>query len=137
MLTSLILIVGAVMMLLLVLLTVVVIGIRQEPSAEELTSQPPNLITALVRRLLGVYVRRPAGPLIPNQDHSEPCLIFRDRHVGPEGPSNERSATGKLRSSRSRSKAAGAGSVRDSSHPLHRPRAQGGESHCGHTRSSR
>ena len=50
--------VGA-MALVLVVLAVVVVGIRQEPSAQELTGQPPRLIARLTRRLLGVYVRRP------------------------------------------------------------------------------
>ena len=50
---------GAVMVLVLVLLGVVVVGIRQEPSTNELSSQAPSHIAALVRRLLGVYVRKP------------------------------------------------------------------------------
>ena len=62
MLTILVLMVGAVMVLVLVLLAVVVVGIKQEPPAEELTSQPPNVVTAWVRRLLGVYVRKPDQP---------------------------------------------------------------------------
>jgi hypothetical protein len=36
---------------------IVVAGIRHEPA--ELSSRPPSLGAALVRRLLGVYVRRP------------------------------------------------------------------------------
>jgi Flp pilus assembly protein TadB len=59
MLTNLILTAGAVMVLVLIMLAVVVVGIRQEPRTEELTKQAPNLIAALVRRLLGVNVRRP------------------------------------------------------------------------------
>jgi hypothetical protein len=50
--------VGA-MGLVLVVLAVVVAGIRQEPSAQELTRQAPRLTARLTRRLLGVYVRRP------------------------------------------------------------------------------
>ena len=57
--TMLILAVGA-MGLVLVVLAVVVVGIRQEPPAQELTRQAPRLMASLTRRLLGVYVRRPA-----------------------------------------------------------------------------
>lgn len=49
----------ATMGLVLVVLAVVVVGIRLEPSAQELTRQAPSLIATLARRLLGVYVRRP------------------------------------------------------------------------------
>jgi len=41
------------------LLVIVIIGIRQEPPVEELGEQAPSLIAAFVRRLLGVYVRKP------------------------------------------------------------------------------
>jgi hypothetical protein len=41
------------------LLVVVIIGIRQEPPMEELGEQAGSLIAAFVRRLLGVYVRKP------------------------------------------------------------------------------
>jgi len=51
--------------LVLVVLTLVVAGIRQEPSAQQLTSQPPRRIPRLARRLLGVYVRRPEPSVIP------------------------------------------------------------------------
>ena len=43
----------AVMGLVLVVLAVVVVGIRQEPSTQELTRQAPRLIATLARRLLG------------------------------------------------------------------------------------
>jgi hypothetical protein len=62
MLTILLLTVGATMVLVLVLLVVVVIGMRQESSADELRRQAPSIMAALVRRLLGVYVRRPILP---------------------------------------------------------------------------
>jgi hypothetical protein len=87
MLTILILAVGVLMVLVLVLLGVVVFGIRQEPPAGELTTKAPSLMAAMVRRLLGVYVRK------PDPQHREPHLPALD--------------------------------------------ARGGESHCGHTRSSR
>lgn len=41
------------------LLAVVVAAIRQEPRDAELGTYAPNLMAALVRRLLGVSVRRP------------------------------------------------------------------------------
>lgn len=62
MLTALILVVFAAAALVLILLFVVVIAIRQEPRDTELTNVAPSLIAVLVRRLLGVYVRRPTSP---------------------------------------------------------------------------
>ena len=62
MLTVLILVVFAAVALVLVLLVVVVIAIRQEPRDTELTNVAPSLVAAMVRRLLGVYVRRPTPP---------------------------------------------------------------------------
>jgi hypothetical protein len=50
---------AAVMALVLIVLAVVVVGIRQEPSARELTRQPRSLLARLARRVLRVYVRRP------------------------------------------------------------------------------
>ena len=44
MLTILLLAVGAVMVLVLVLLAIVVIGMRQEPSTDELSMQAPSLL---------------------------------------------------------------------------------------------
>ena len=64
MLTILILVVGSVTVLVVLLLFIVVIGIRQEPPMEELHEQAPSLTTVFVRRMLGVYVRKP--PLEPN-----------------------------------------------------------------------
>ena len=59
MLTALISLVFAVSGLVLILLAVVVAGIRREPPAAELNSRPPSVISAIARRLIGVYVRRP------------------------------------------------------------------------------
>ena len=59
MLTALILIVLAAIALVLVLLAVVVVGIRQEPRGTELSDVAPSPIAVMVRRLLGLYVRRP------------------------------------------------------------------------------
>jgi hypothetical protein len=77
MLTILILTVGAVVVLVLVLLAVVVVGIKQEPPTDELTKQAPSLMAALVRRLLGVYVRKPDPPLIPDEPYANDPLSTR------------------------------------------------------------
>jgi hypothetical protein len=50
---------AAAMGLVLVVLAAVVVGIRQEPSSQELTTQAPRLIARMTRRLVGVSVRRP------------------------------------------------------------------------------
>jgi hypothetical protein len=76
MLTILVLAVGAVMVLVLVLLAVVVIGIRQEPPTDELNVRAPSPFAALVRRSLGVYVRKPDPRL--DERHGEPSLTARD-----------------------------------------------------------
>jgi hypothetical protein len=59
MLTALILIVLAAIALVLILLAVIVVGIRQEPRSAELSDVAPSPIAVLVRRLTGLYVRRP------------------------------------------------------------------------------
>lgn len=64
--TMLILVAGA-MGLVLVVLAFVVVGIRQEPSAQELTTRAPSLIARVARRLIGVHVRRPDPSLIPDK----------------------------------------------------------------------
>jgi hypothetical protein len=45
--------------LVLILLAVVVVAIRQEPRDTEMSNVAPSLIAVMVRRLLGVYLRRP------------------------------------------------------------------------------
>jgi hypothetical protein len=72
MLTALISLVFAVSGLVLILLAVVVAGIRREPPAAELNSRPPNVISAMARRLTGVYVRRPDTDEV--DDQPDPCL---------------------------------------------------------------
>ncbi len=72
--------VGAVMVLVLVLLAIVIVGMRQEAPAEELSMQAPSLFAALVRRLLGVYVRKPDPSL--DERHGEPCLNCTRRSRG-------------------------------------------------------
>jgi hypothetical protein len=62
MLTALILVVFAAVVLILIMLAVVVVAIRQEPRDREMSSMAPSPIAVMVRRLLGVYVRRPALP---------------------------------------------------------------------------
>jgi hypothetical protein len=71
MLTVLILIVFAAAALVLVLLAVVVVAIRQEPRDAEMSNVAPSLIAVMVRRLLGVYLRRPAPPANSAEWHDE------------------------------------------------------------------
>lgn len=72
MLTALISLVLAVSGLVLILLAVVVAGIRREPPAAELNSRPPSVISAIARRLTGVYVRRPDTDEVDNRPDT--CL---------------------------------------------------------------
>jgi hypothetical protein len=62
MLTALIMVVVAAVALVLIMLAVVVVAIRQEPRDMELDNMAPSLIAVVVRRLLGVYLRRPTPP---------------------------------------------------------------------------
>ena len=62
MLTALILVVSAVIALILIMLAVVVVAIRQESRDTEIRNVAPSLIAFMVRRLLGVTVRRPTLP---------------------------------------------------------------------------
>ena len=88
MLTSLILIVFAVFAVVLVLLGVVVVAIRQEPRDTELNNVAPSLMAVMVRRLLGVYVRRPTPPVDSTDDLQEewspdmPPATTRSRPTG-------------------------------------------------------
>jgi hypothetical protein len=68
--TAVIILVPTMIILVLVLLAVVVAGIKTEPSDEELSSKSPSLIAAVTRRLLGVYVSKPAD------DDREVCLAI-------------------------------------------------------------
>jgi hypothetical protein len=61
-------------LVLVLLLVIVVVGIRQEPSGTELTSQPPTRVAALVRRLLGVSVRKPDTQATDEDRTPESCL---------------------------------------------------------------
>ena len=71
MLTALILIVFAAVTLVLILLAVVVVAIRQEPRDAEMSDMAPSLIAVMVRRLLGVYLRRPTPPPDRTDWHEE------------------------------------------------------------------
>jgi hypothetical protein len=70
MLTVVILIVFAAAGLVLVLLAVVVVAIRQEPCDAEMSSVAPSLVAVVVRRMLGVYLRRPAPPVDSTEEPS-------------------------------------------------------------------
>ncbi len=63
MLTVVILIVSAAAGLVLVMLAVIVVAIRQEPRDTEMSDVAPSLIAVAVRRMLGVYLRRPTPPV--------------------------------------------------------------------------
>ena len=62
MITVLISVVFVVVVLALILLAIVVVAIRQEPRDVEMSHVAPSLIAVMVRRLLGVYLRRPTPP---------------------------------------------------------------------------
>ena len=68
--TVLILVVFVVVALVLVLLAIVVVAIRQEPRETEMRTVAPSLIAVVVRRLLGVYLRRPAPPADSHKEWS-------------------------------------------------------------------
>ena len=70
MLAALILIVLAATALVLILLAVMVVGIRQEPRGTELSGVAPSLFTAVIRRMLGLHVRRPTSSAV-NADPQE------------------------------------------------------------------
>ena len=83
MLTVLLLIVFVVVALVLVLLVIVVVAIRQEPRDAEMSDVAPSLIAVLVRRLLGVYLRRPAPP---TDSHEEwPTAAWTETTSRPPG----------------------------------------------------
>jgi hypothetical protein len=83
MLTVLILVAFVVVALVLVLLAVVVVAIRQEPRETEMRTVAPSLIAVVVRRLLGVYLRRPAPPM---DSHKEwPTTAWTETTSRPSG----------------------------------------------------
>jgi len=66
--TVLILVVFVIAGFVLILLAVVVFAIRQEPRDAEMSNVAPSLIAIVVRRLLGVYLRRPTPPADSRQE---------------------------------------------------------------------
>jgi hypothetical protein len=58
----------AAFVLALVLLGIVVAGIRRESCTARMSSRPPSMLAGLVRRLLGVGVRRPTPPAASVED---------------------------------------------------------------------
>jgi len=66
------------------LLAVIVAGIRQEPRRAELSTSASGPITAVVRRLVGLYVRRP-DPAAENAERHEACLAGRATRDSSEG----------------------------------------------------
>jgi hypothetical protein len=83
MLTVLILVIFVIVALVLVLLAIVVVAIRQEPRQTEMRIVAPNLIALVVRRLLGVYLRRPAPPA---DSHEEwPSTAWTETTSRPSG----------------------------------------------------
>jgi hypothetical protein len=83
--TGLLLVVLAAIVLILMALVVVVVGIRHEPPSDELSSRPPTRTAAMVRRFLGVSVRKPNAVRDTNEATSHPCLAAHGtRHEGPD-----------------------------------------------------
>jgi hypothetical protein len=81
--TVLILVVFVVVGLVLILLAVVVFAIRQEPRDAEMSNVAPSLIAVVVRRLLGVYLRRPTPPA--GSDQEWPITTWTETTGRPPG----------------------------------------------------
>ena len=81
--TVLILVVFVIVALVLVMLAIVVVAIRQEPRETEMRTVAPSLIALVVRRLLGVYLRRPPPPA---DGHKEwPTTAWTETTSRPSG----------------------------------------------------
>ena len=89
MLTVLILVVLTVFALVFILLAVVVVAIRQEPRDSEMSNVAPSLIAVMVRRLLGVYLRRPS-PTVGGTVQREEWPPGMPRATAPSRPPGER-----------------------------------------------
>jgi hypothetical protein len=89
MLTVLILVILTVFALILILLAVVVVAIRQEPRDAEMSNVAPSLIAVMVRRLLGVYLRRPSPPAGSTAQREE-WSPGMPRATAPSRPQGER-----------------------------------------------
>jgi hypothetical protein len=74
MLTLLLVLIVSVTLFVVLLLVSVVIGIRQEPPTEELSEQASSLIAAIVRRMLGLHVRKPDSPRNLDQGDERQCF---------------------------------------------------------------
>jgi NADH:ubiquinone oxidoreductase subunit 6 (subunit J) len=83
MLTVLIVIVFVAGALVLVLLAIVVVAIRQEPRETEMRTVAPCRIAVAVRRLLGVYLRRPAPPADSSKEW--PATAWTETTSRPSG----------------------------------------------------
>ena len=81
--TVLMLVVFAVVVLVLILLVVVVVAIRQEPRDTEMSNVAPSLIAVMVRRLLGVYLRRP--PPLADSHKEWPTTAWTEMATRPPG----------------------------------------------------
>ena len=78
---AIIVIVSATTVLVAALLAVVVAGIKLEPPASELSPKAPNLTAAIVRRALGLSVRKPHF----GDSDRETCLTGQRPSNWPEG----------------------------------------------------
>lgn len=72
MLTAVIVFVVALAVVAAFLFAAVVVGIHQEPPYQELRSRAPGTVSAMVRRLLGIYVSKPADAR--TDEDREECL---------------------------------------------------------------
>ncbi len=81
--TVLILVVFVAVALVLVVLAIVVVAIRQEPRGTEMRTVAPSLIAVVVRRLLGVYLRRPPSPADSHQEW--PTTAWTETTSRPSG----------------------------------------------------
>ena len=86
MLTALIMLVLATAAFGLIMLVVVVIAIRQEPGGAELGPVAPTPMATMVRRVLGVGVRRPDAPTDTTSQQQEPAIAWSE----PNRPPGER-----------------------------------------------
>jgi hypothetical protein len=80
----LLLIAAAVAVVVLASLAIVVAAIRQEPRGTELGTRAPSPMAAMVRRLLGLSVRR-LDPDADDGGRREACLAGRVTGDGAEG----------------------------------------------------
>lgn len=69
----------------LCLLALVAAAIRWEAPATRLANRPAGPITAIVRRLLGVYVSRPDPTATGTERHPGACLMERPTSRHDEG----------------------------------------------------